>query len=96
MILYLISILIIEDIFLLARQALTHLWTDDLEKGTLGYYQYNYNNELYPDENSIVKLASKNKCHEHYITSIKQIDSKKFVTGSYDGKIKFWNLKDID
>ena len=82
--------------YFFVSQALTHLWTDELEKGTLGYYQYNYNSELFINENTLVKLASKNKCHDSYITSIKQIDSKTIVTGSYDGKIKFWILKDLD
>ena len=82
--------------YFFVSQALTHLWTDDLEKGTLGYYQYNYDNELFPDENTLVKLASKNKCHDHYITSIKQIDSKTIVTGGYDGKIKFWIIKELE
>ena len=82
--------------YFFVSQALTHLWTDELEKGTLGYYQYNYNSELFINENTLVKLASKNKCHDSYITSIKQIDSKTIVTGGYDGKIKFWILKDLD
>ena len=49
---------------------------------------------IFHEYNTLVKLASKSKCHDDYITSIKQIDSKTIVTGSYDGKIKFWNLKE--
>ena len=82
--------------FFFVSQALTDLWFDDLDKGTLGYYQYNFKNEIIPDKNTLVKLASKSKCHDHFISSIKQIDSETIVTGSFDGKIKFWNLKEIN
>ena len=82
--------------FFFVSQALTGLWFDDLDKGTLGYYQYNFKNEIIPDKNTLVKLASKSKCHDHFISSIKQIDSETIVTGSFDGKIKFWNLKEIN
>ena len=82
--------------FFFVSQALTDLWFDDLDKGTLGYYQYNFKNEIIPDKNTLVKLASKSKCHDNFISSIKQIDSETIVTGSYDGKIKFWNLKEIN
>ena len=40
-------------------------------------------------------MASKPKCHNHFISAIKQIDSQTIVTGSFDGKIKFWIVKDI-
>ena len=82
--------------FFFVSQALTDLWFDDLDKGTLGYYQYNFKNEIIPDKNTLVKLASKSKCHDKFISSIKQIDSETIVTGSFDGKIKFWNLKEIN
>ena len=82
--------------FFFVSQALTNLWFDDLDKGTLGYYQYNFKNEIFPDKNTLVKLASKSKCHDKFISSIKQIDSETIVTGSFDGKIKFWNLKEIN
>ena len=70
--------------------------SNDFEKGTLGYYCYNINNWVLLEYNTLVKLASKSKCHDDFITSIKQIDSKTIVTGSYDGKIKFWNLKELN
>ena len=70
--------------------------SNDFEKGTLGYYCYNINNWVLLEYNTLVKLASKSKCHDDFINSIKQIDSKTIVTGSYDGKIKFWNLKELN
>ena len=82
--------------FFFVSQALTDLWFNDLDKGTLGYYQYNFEDERFPDNNTLVKLASKSKCHDNFISSIKQIDSETIVTGSFDGKIKFWNLKEIN
>ena len=81
--------------FFFVSQALTHLWTDELEKGILAYYQYNFNDPIYPDVNTLVKLASKPNSHDHFITSIKQLDSKTIVTGGFDGKIKFWVLREI-
>ena len=84
-----------EKGFFFVSQALTHLWTDELEKGILAYYQYNFNDPIYPDVNTLVKLASKPNSHDHFISSIKQIDSNTIVTGGFDGKIKFWVLKEI-
>jgi len=81
--------------YFFVSQSLTNLWVNDFEKGTLGYYKININNGVLYEYNTLVKLASKSKCHDHFISSIKQIDSKTIVTGSYDGKIKFWNLKEI-
>ena len=81
--------------YFFVSQALTHLWNNDIEKGILGYYQYNFNNEILPENNTLIKLASKPKCHNHFISAIKQIDSQTIVTGSFDGKIKFWIVKDI-
>ena len=82
--------------YFFVSQALTNLFNNELEKGTLGYYKYNFNNNLIPDRNTLVKLASKSKCHDNFITSIKKIDSETILTGSYDGKIKFWILKKIE
>ena len=81
--------------YFFVSQALTNLCNSEFEKGILGYYQYNFKNKIIPDDNSLVKLASKHKCHDNYITSIKQIDSKTIVTGGFDGKIKFWIIKEI-
>ena len=81
--------------YFFVSQALTILCNSEFEKGILGYYQYNFKNKIIPDDNSLVKLASKHKCHDNYITSIKQIDSKTIVTGGFDGKIKFWIIKEI-
>jgi WD40 repeat protein len=77
-------------------QALTHLFNNELEKGILGYYQYLVDDNENIENNKLIKLASKHKCHEHFIYAIKQIDSETIVTGSYDGKVKFWNLKKIE
>ena len=82
--------------FFFVSQALTHSWTDELEKGILAYYQYNFNDPIYPDVNTLVKLASKPNSHDHFICSIKQVDSKTIVTGGFDGKIKFWVLNEIN
>ena len=82
--------------YFFVSQALTHIWDNNIEKGTLAYYQYNFNNEVFPEKNTLVKLAFKTKCHNKFISSIKQIDSKTIVTGSFDGKIKFWILKEIE
>ena len=81
--------------YFFVSQALTHLWNNDIEKGILGYYQYNFKSEIIPEYNSLIKLASKSKCHNNFISAIKQLDKKTIVTGSFDGKIKFWNLKEI-
>ena len=85
-----------EKGFFFVSQALTHSWTDELEKGILAYYQYNFNDPLYPDVNTLVKLASKPNSHDHFICSIRQVDSKTIVTGGFDGKIKFWVLKELN
>ena len=84
-----------EKGFFFVSQALTHSWTDELEKGILAYYQYNFKDPIYPDMNTLVKLASKPNSHDHFICSIKQVDTKTIVTGGFDGKIKFWILKEI-
>ena len=84
-----------EKGYFFVSQALTNRWDNEIEKGILGYYQYNFIDEHIPDKNTLIKLASKTKCHEHFISAIKQIDSKTIVTGSYDGKIKFWVLKEV-
>ena len=76
-------------------QALTSLFNNEMEKGILSYYQYTFNDEIIPEKNTLIKLASKPGCHKLFITSIKQIDSKTIVTGGFDGKIKFWNLNGI-
>ena len=82
--------------FFFVSQALTNDYNDDdLDKGILGYYQYCFDDKDYPEYNRLFKLASKIKCHEHFIYTIKKIDSETIVTGSYDGKMKFWNLKKI-
>ena len=81
--------------YFFVSQALNHAWTDEYEKGILGYYQYNFKDPLYPDNNTLVKLASMPNSHGDFITSIKQIDSNTIATGGLDGKIKFWVLKDI-
>ena len=75
-------------------QAKTNKWNDDLEKGTIGYYEYDFNNLIIPDDNYLIKKASKNGCHKSFITSIRTINNI-IVTGAYDGKIKFWKLNDI-
>ena len=81
--------------YFFVSQSLTHSWTDEYEKGILAYYKYNYIDPIYPDANTIIKLASKPNSHDNFICSIKQLDTKTIVTGGYDGKIKFWVLKEI-
>ena len=81
--------------YFFVSQALNHAWTDEYEKGILGYYQYNFKDPLYPDNNTLTKLASMPNGHDDFITAIKQVDSETIATGGLDGKIKFWNLKDI-
>ena len=76
-------------------QAMTNKWDDEIEKGTLGFYEYEFKNKVIPDNNPLIKLASKNHCHESFISSIRTLDENTFITGSYDGKIKFWKIKDI-
>ena len=81
--------------YLFVGQALTNKFDDSFEKGTIGYYEYNFNDSLIPDKNTLIKIASKNHCHELFINSIRSFGNDTFVTGSYDGKIKFWKLKYI-
>ena len=82
--------------YFFVSQSLNHTWTDEYEKGILGFYQYNFKDPLYPDVNTLVKLASKANGHDDCITAIKQIDSETIATGGMDGKIKFWNLNEIN
>ena len=82
--------------YFFVSQALNHTWTDEYEKGVLGYYQYNFKDPLYPDNNTLVKLASMPNGHDDFITAIKQVDSETIATGGLDGKIKFWNLKELN
>ena len=90
------SLTVIDDKgFFFMSQALTNVWFNEIEKGTLGYYEYDFVDEIIPDKNPLIKVASKNHCHELFISSIKKIDSDTIVTGAYDGKIKFWKLKPI-
>ena len=81
--------------YFFVSQALNHAWTDEYEKGILGYYQYNFKDPLYPDNKTLTKSASMPNGHDDFITAIKQVDSETIATGGLDGKIKFWNLKDI-
>ena len=76
-------------------QALTNLMTDDLEKGTIGYYKYKFVSKIIPDDNKLIKIGSKSGCHKYFITSIRVIDDETIVTGGYDGKIKFWRIESI-
>ena len=82
--------------YFFVSQALNHQWTDEYEKGVLGYYQYNFKDPLYPDNNTLVKLASMPNGHDDFITAIKQVDKETIATGGLDGKIKFWNLKELN
>ena len=72
-------------------QAMTNNWKDNLEKGTIGYYEYEFKSENFPESNPLIKKASRSKCHTSFILSIRTIGDT-IVTGSYDGKIKFWKL----
>ena len=81
--------------FFFVSQALTNLFNNEIEKGILAYYQYNFNDEIIPEKNTLVKLGSKSGCHKLFICSIKQIDPRTIVTGGLDGKIKFWNLIEL-
>lgn len=64
-----------EQGYFFVSQALTHLCNNGFEKGILSYYHYNFNDQFFHEKNTLVKLASKIKCHHSFITSIKQIDS---------------------
>ena len=76
-------------------QALTDGFLDGVEKGTIGYYEYDFQNLLIPDYNPLFKIGKKTHAHEHFITSIRSINSDTFVSSSLDGKIKFWKLTTI-
>ena len=90
------SLSLIENIgYFFVGQAMTNIWDDDLEKGTIGFYEYHFENKIFPDENPLIKIASKNHCHESFISSIRRIDEDTIVSGAYDGKIKFWKIKNI-
>ena len=81
--------------FFFIGQALTNSETDENEKGTIGYYEYDFNNPVIPDNNPLYKIGSKVHAHDNFITSIRSINFETFVTGSKDGKIKFWKLVKI-
>ena len=81
--------------FFFVSQALTNNYLDDIEKGTLGYYEYDFNNVVIPEYNQLIKKGSKMHAHDNFIVSIRNINDYTFVSGSFDGKIKFWNLKQI-
>ena len=76
-------------------QALADCFFDAVEKGTIGYYEYDFQNLLIPDYNPLFKIGKKTHAHEHFITSIRSINSDTFVSSSLDGKIKFWKLTTI-
>ena len=76
-------------------QAMTNKWNDDLEKGTIGYYEYEIKSEIYPESNPLIKKASRSDCHKNFILSIRNLGDT-IVTGAYDGKLKFWKLKEIN
>ena len=81
--------------YFLVGQGLLNCYTDEIENVILGYYEYNLKDEIIPDYNSLIKLASKTFSHEKLITSIRKIEDNIIVTGSYDGKIKIWKLTKI-
>jgi WD40 repeat protein len=81
--------------FFFIGQALTSSETDENEKGTIGYYEYDFNNPVIPDNNPLYKIGSKVHAHDNFITSIRSINFETFVTGSMDGKIKFWKIVEI-
>lgn len=82
--------------FFFVSQILAHTYNSECERGILGYYQYCFDDDKYPIKNKLIKLASKQKCHDNSIIAIRKIDSETIVTGSKDGKMKFWNLKKIN
>ena len=91
-----ISLHLIENKgYFFVGQAMTNIWDDDLEKGTIGFYEYNFKDFLIPDDNPLIKVGSKNHCHDLFISSIRRIDDDTVVSGAYDGKIKFWKIKHI-
>ena len=81
--------------YFFVSQALTNSFFDNIEKGTIGYYEYDFQNLLIPDYNPLFKIGKKTHAHEHFITSIRSINSDTFVSSSMDGKIKFWKLTTI-
>ena len=81
--------------YFFVSQALTNSFTDENEKGIIGYYEYDFNDPVVPDNNPLYKIGSKTHAHDHFITSIRSINFETFVTGSMDGKIKFWKLVEI-
>ena len=81
--------------YFFVSQALTNSFFDNIEKGTIGYYEYDFQNLLIPDYNPLFKIGKKTHAHEHFITSIRSINSDTFVSSSLDGKIKFWKLTTI-
>ena len=81
--------------FFFVSQALTNNYLDDIEKGTLSYYEYDFNNEVIPEYNQLIKKGSKMNAHDNFIVAIRKIKNDTLVSGSFDGKIKFWNLKEI-
>ena len=81
--------------YFFVSQAMTNNYLDEIEKGTIGYYEYEFINTLIPDYNTLLKIGEKTNCHDSFITSIRVINSDTFVSASLDGKIKFWKLKKI-
>ena len=81
--------------YFFVSQAMTNDPDDDLEKGTIGFYEYDFDNFIIPDKNPLIKIGSKNSCHESFISSIRSIGEDTIVTGAYDGTIKFWKIKDM-
>ena len=81
--------------YFFVSQALTNVWLNDVEKGIIGYYEYDFINNVIPDYNPLTKIGSKIHCHDLFISSIRNISNDIIVTGSFDGKIKFWKLVKI-
>ena len=81
--------------YFFVSQAMTNNNLDEIEKGTIGYYEYKFINTFIPDYNTLIKIGEKTNCHDSFITSIRVINSNTFVSASLDGKIKFWKLKKI-
>ena len=81
--------------YFFVSQAMTNNYLDEIEKGTIGYYEYEFINTLIPDYNTLLKIGEKTNCHDSFITSIRVINSDTFVSASLDGKIKFCKLKKI-
>ena len=86
--------LINNKAYFFVGQAMTNVWEDDLEKGTIGYYEYEIKSEVFPSCNPLIKKASVSDCHKLFISSIRTIGDT-IITGAYDGKIKFWKKKNI-